>query len=42
VPKPQKSQRSRVGTPPNVTVRPSNFIPGRYHGWIDDGFLYEC
>jgi hypothetical protein len=20
----------------------SNFIPGRYHGWIDDGFLYEC
>jgi hypothetical protein len=32
----------RIGTPPNVTVRPSNFIPGRYHGWIDEGFLYEC
>ena len=32
----------RVGTPPNVTVRPSNFIPGRYHGWIDEGMLIEC
>jgi len=33
---------SRLGRPPAVTVRPSNFIPGRYHGWITDGFLFEC
>lgn len=32
----------RIGTPPHVSVRPSNVIPGRYHGWIDEGFLYEC
>ena len=32
---------SRVGAPPNVSVRPSNVIPGRYHGLIDDGFLIE-
>lgn len=32
----------RIGRPPDVTVRPSNFIPGKYHGWITDGLLYEC
>ena len=32
----------RVDRPPAVTVRPSNFISGRYHGWITDGVLFEC
>ena len=32
---------SRIGTPPKVSVRPSNVIPGRYHGLLDDGFLIE-
>jgi hypothetical protein len=31
----------RIGKPPDVSVRPSNVIPGRYHGWIDGGFLFE-
>ncbi len=33
---------SRIGRPPAVTIRPSNFIQGRYHGWITEGVLYEC
>ena len=33
---------TRAGKPPRVTVKPSNFIPGRYHGWITDGVLYDC
>ena len=32
----------RVGSPPRVSVRPSNYIPGRYHGWLDNGYLFEC
>jgi hypothetical protein len=33
---------ARIGQPPRVSVQPSIFIPGRYHGWLDDGFLFEC
>lgn len=32
---------ARIGTPPKVTVKPSLFVPGRYHGWLEDGVLYE-
>lgn len=31
----------RIGTPPKVSVKPSIFIPGRYHGWLEDGMLSE-
>lgn len=31
----------RWGTPPDVSAKPSIFIPGRYHGWLQDGFLRE-
>ena len=33
---------ARTGKPPKVSVQPSIFIPGRYHGWLTDGFLFEC
>jgi len=33
---------SRTGTIPNVTATPSIHIPGKYHGWLRDGYLVEC
>lgn len=33
---------SRTGTIPNVTATPSIDIPGKYHGWLRDGYLVEC
>lgn len=31
----------RWGAPPDVSAKPSIFIPGRYHGWLQEGFLHE-
>ncbi len=33
---------SRTGTIPNVTATPSIHIPGKYHGWLRNGYLVEC
>lgn len=33
---------SRTGTPPKVTASPSIHFPGRYHGWLQNGFLVPC
>lgn len=33
---------ARTGALPNVTATPSILIPGKYHGWLRDGYLVEC
>jgi len=32
---------ARTGKVPNVTANPSIHFPGKYHGWLKDGFLIE-
>lgn len=33
---------TRTGRIPNVTATPSIHIPGKYHGWLRNGFLESC
>lgn len=32
----------RSGEIPKVTANPSIHIPGKYHGWLREGFLESC
>lgn len=33
---------TRTGVIPDVTAQPSILIPGKYHGWLRNGWLEEC
>lgn len=33
---------TRTGKVPDITAKPSIHIPGKYHGWLTDGWLTDC